>query len=680
MSQFDETIRVLHVDDEPSFGELAGEFLERADDGIAVRTASSAERGLDLLSEHEIDCLVSDYDMPGMDGIAFLEAVRREYPDLPFILYTGKGSEEIASEAISAGVTDYLQKRTGTGQYDLLANRIRNAVERHRSARELEASRRRRRRQHETLVELMTDDAVADGEFDVALRRITERAAAVLDVARINVWLLSDDGDTLRCVEHYDRTTGEHTQGMALPLDTHPRYFRVLEESRVIVADDAVNDPRTAELTPYLDGNDVGALLDATLHSAGTVTGVVCHEHVGGTREWAEDEISFAGDVADVVHRALSNRERAQRERALARLHEGTRRLLEAEDAEAVATRTAETVQEILGYPHNVVRLVSADGEHLYPAAVPLEAETVLGDRPTYAFGEGAAGHSFAAQETVVFDDVQTIDDGYDRGDARAAMYVPIGGHGTVSVIDTTPNAFDETDIRLAETVAANAAIALDLLEQTGELQRQNERLEQFASIVSHDLRNPLNVAQGRLELAAEEFESSNVGEAANAVDRALSLVEDLLALSRGAEPVDDHQAVDLAAVCEECWQHVAGAAATCRVRTDRTILADPDLLPRLLENLFENAVKHGGEDVTVTVGTLTDGFYVADDGPGIPAEERDRVLSAYYSNADGTGLGLHIVSEIADLHGWEVHVTRSDDDGTRFEIRGVEDGETAAD
>ena len=107
-------IRVLHVDDEPGVTDRAQTFLERADERITVRTAASAEEGWETLSDTPVDCVVSEYDMGGTNGLDFLERVREAYPELPFILYTGKGSEEVASEAISKGVTDYLQKERGT--------------------------------------------------------------------------------------------------------------------------------------------------------------------------------------------------------------------------------------------------------------------------------------------------------------------------------------------------------------------------------------------------------------------------------------------------------------------------------------------------------------------------------------------------------------------------------------
>ena len=129
-------IQVLHVDDEPDFADLTRAYLEREDDRFTVETATSADEGLRCIDDDPPDCVVSDYNMPGTDGIEFLRAVRERFPDLPFVLFTGKGSEEVASEAISAGVTDYLQKERGTDQYTILANRVRNAVGRRDAERE----------------------------------------------------------------------------------------------------------------------------------------------------------------------------------------------------------------------------------------------------------------------------------------------------------------------------------------------------------------------------------------------------------------------------------------------------------------------------------------------------------------------------------------------------------------
>ncbi|MFC6973883.1 response regulator [Halomicroarcula sp. GCM10025709] len=129
----EQQVRVLHVDDDPQIGDLVETFLEQINDDFAVVTETSVVPALNRLETAQFDCIVSDYQMPNTDGLEFLEIVRDRYPELPFILFTGKGSEEIASEAIAAGVTDYMQKEMGTDQYEVLANRVENAVDQYRT-------------------------------------------------------------------------------------------------------------------------------------------------------------------------------------------------------------------------------------------------------------------------------------------------------------------------------------------------------------------------------------------------------------------------------------------------------------------------------------------------------------------------------------------------------------------
>ena len=136
-----ETIRVLVVDDDPDIADLTSTFLTREKPRFEVQTENSVEDGLEYLEN--TDAIVSDYEMPNQDGLDFLDIVREKHPEIPFILFTGRGSEHIASEAISKGVTDYLQKGSGSSKYSVLANRINNAVERHRAMKTLKHSERR---------------------------------------------------------------------------------------------------------------------------------------------------------------------------------------------------------------------------------------------------------------------------------------------------------------------------------------------------------------------------------------------------------------------------------------------------------------------------------------------------------------------------------------------------------
>jgi signal transduction histidine kinase len=155
------------------------------------------------------------------------------------------------------------------------------------------------------------------------------------------------------------------------------------------------------------------------------------------------------------------------------------------------------------------------------------------------------------------------------------------------------------------------------------------------------------------------------------------TLIDDILTLARLGEPVGDIDSVRLDSLVTSCWANVSTGNATIEVDVDRSIRADGSRLRQLLENIIRNAVEHGGTDVTVRIGELDGGFYVEDDGPGIPPEDRDQIFEAGYSTSrEGTGFGLSIAQEIIEAHGWTVTVTEGADDGARFEIRGVESAE----
>jgi PAS domain S-box-containing protein len=219
-------------------------------------------------------------------------------------------------------------------------------------------------------------------------------------------------------------------------------------------------------------------------------------------------------------------------------------------------------------------------------------------------------------------------------------------------------------------------AVSQNITERAADkenLEAQNERLEEFAGIVSHDLRNPLRVAEGNLELAEETCESDHLARAADALDRSQALIDDLLTLAREGQQVAEVEPVAVADVAKSSWQTVETERATREIDVSQDIHADESRFQQLFENLYRNSIEHGGDDVTVSVGAMDDGFYVADTGPGINLSDREAVFEAGYSTNDGgTGFGLRIVAQIADAHGWEITVTDSEQGGARFEITGV--------
>ncbi|WP_167320531.1 sensor histidine kinase [Halorubrum distributum] len=197
----------------------------------------------------------------------------------------------------------------------------------------------------------------------------------------------------------------------------------------------------------------------------------------------------------------------------------------------------------------------------------------------------------------------------------------------------------------------------------------------QVASVISHDLRNPLDVAGAHLEAARETGADEHFDAIDAAHDRMERIIQDVLTLARGEAALNPEHGVSVYETAERAWQTVETETWTLQFDGSLpTVRSDPDRFQRLFENLFRNSIEHGSEDGTVRVGTLTDGtagVSVADDGPGIPIAERDAVFRPGYTvDGIGTGLGLAIVDRIAAAHGWTVSIAESERDGTRIEIR----------
>lgn len=471
-------IHVLHVDDDPDFAAMTAEMLEDQRNRFVTETTTDVEEALQTLHESVFDCVVSDYDMPEQNGIEFLKRVRELFPELPFILFTGKGSEQVASEAISAGVTDYLQKGTGSERYELLANRIETAVGQYQAEQALE--------RHKDLLEKSQD------------------------IAHVGAW-------------EYDVTSD---------------------------------------------------------------------------RSYVTDEVLR-------IH-GLSPGESLPKEKSLNFYHP--------EDRQEVRSAFNRAVSECEPYDLEA-RLIAADGQR----------------RWVHTRGE----------PQIVNGDVVRV-------------------RGTIQ---------DITERKRRER----------------RLERQNERLEEFAHVVSHDIRSPLQVASGQLAIAEQTGDAEAFEKVRQAHDRIEAIVEDILTLAQQGEEIGPKESVNIEELAHDAWASVDTSTVTLKTIGDYAVLADRDRLRQLFENLFKNAAEHAGEDVTVSVGPIeplptstrgggeaTTGFYIADDGPGIPEHKRDTIFSPGYSTSpDGTGFGLSIVRKVVEAHEWDITVTGSGDGGARFEITG---------
>lgn len=230
----------------------------------------------------------------------------------------------------------------------------------------------------------------------------------------------------------------------------------------------------------------------------------------------------------------------------------------------------------------------------------------------------------------------------------------------------------DEVQIQL-ESIAELIIHTTRRRKQRQELQRQNQQLEQFNSVISHDLQNPLSVAKGYVQLTRDTGEIEHLDTAADAITRMEDMINELLSLARQGEEIGDTEMTKLINIIKQAEKHVTipnGQVNFSEIPEEYMIDCDPSRLRELFENLFRNAVDHGGDNVTVTVSvTNNDEIIVADNGPGIPPEKRDQIFEHGYTDNDGTGFGLAIVNRIVSAHGWDINVTESTTGGAAFHI-----------
>ena len=696
-------IRVLHVDDEPDVADLTATFLAREADVITVETTTSADEALERIGEGTVDCVVSDYEMPGTDGIELLEAVREAHPELPFILFTGRGSEAVASDAISAGVTDYLQKGSGTEQYELLANRIRNAVERTRA----EQAQNRQLTAIET-----TREGISildpEGQFIYVNEAYADLYGYDPDEMVGEHWTLTYPDDAVEAVRSEvlplveDRgywrgeTTGLRADGTTFPED-HAISSTDRGDLVCTVRDFTDRRERQAELrlkNRLLDEAPIGISIaesggednpliyindhfeELTGYDPGAAIGEGCRFLQGDTtREEPVAAIRDAIDNAEPVTVELRNR-RADGTEFWNRVtiapltdSEGTVENYVGFQEDVTDRKEREQERATLehGIEHLGVGVASYDETGQIQYANEQYAD-LLGTTRTELIGR----HICDVNPEFDRDRFAGYWDSYDLGETRVHETT----HERFDTGERIPTETTTTQVRIDDT-PYHIGIISDITETKAnerQLRREVDRLDKFASIVSHDLRNPLNVAQGHLELIADESDSDHIRPVRDSLRRMNEIITDTLTLARQGRIVDETEPVSIRRAAEESWQNTETEGADLDVVDDVTVHADPHRLQSVLENLFRNSIEHAG-DVSVRVGAAgNSGFYVEDDGPGIAETDRESIFEAGYSTTDeSSGFGLTIVQDIAAAHGWEVAVTDAERGGARFEFTGVE-------
>ncbi|AQL44090.1 hypothetical protein BV210_15870 [Halorientalis sp. IM1011] len=698
---------------------------------VAIETVTTGDEALARVPN--ADCLVTTYALPGGDGVGLTERVRADHPNFPVILVTDQPDDRVASAAISADVTDYV-RRDGEDPAARLATAIEEGVEYYESEQALRESEQRYR----TLVE-RSHDGIYIYQNDSFLF-VNERIVEITgydpdDLYGMEIWDLvhPEDREWVKEVGRRRRHPDEE------PPNTY--------EARVVRKDGETRHLEFSVQTTTYDGEAavLGSVRDVTerrrqerelaetkefmetiLDTLEDVIFVFTLE--GELIRWNDQLCAVTGytddELADM--RAFDLLPEEYYDEAIHRVRDAVTTGSGVIEAEVLTSDGRRLPFEFRGAP-----LTDEDGDIEAIAGVArdisdrLAREEELVQYQTIVEAVGDAVYTLDEQGRITFvNDALLSVTGFEEEELLGEFVGKLMRQQDVETAreliaelleseERTRTTFemeavgkDGSHLTCEDNLAllvsdgefrGTAGVVRDISqrkEREQQLRRQNERLDQFASVVSHDLRNPLNVILGRVDIARERPGEEHLDAIERSALRMERLIDDLLTLARDGETVGEAEPVDLESAVRRAWKNVETYEASLHLDGDLgTLQADRARLASLLENLFRNAVEHGGESVTVSVGPIDDtgsvadggrgtsGFYVQDDGPGIPKGQREAVFdSSYTTSEDGTGLGLMIVRDIAEAHDWTLHVTDAPDGkrpassgGARFEIADVD-------
>ncbi|MFC7132425.1 MULTISPECIES: PAS domain S-box protein [Salinibaculum] len=718
-------IRVLHVDDDPGFVELTAEFLAREDGRFTVETATSARDGLATLETAEFDCIVSDYDMPGKDGLGFLDAVRGDYPSLPFILFTGKGSETVASEAISAGVTDYVEKQPGTDQYTILANRIQNAITRRTAQERYERSTRRFEAVFEDpqmLVGVLNPDGTLLNVNQASMRFIDVPKEEVIgELAWETPWWTEDmREDVRRWVSR--AASGEYVEYSANLTHADGRPYSV--DGVIRPVEDASGDIVSLIISAHdiTERKKRASEVERERHRYETLfemlpVPVMHGEAVDGeavVRNVNPEFQQVFGDTADAAGEYLSE-------------------LIAPEEVEAEVEHLNQNVLTD-GEVQTEVQRDTADGTRSFQLNVRVSETT--GDLPQwYAVYTDVTDrkrreerlqiieHVVEASPTAIAianldSDLTSVNPAfldmwaYDREEevvgksvtefwedqteaARVAATVERDGmwSGELQGVRRDGTTFDAHCIASLVTDETGTPIALmslfaDITERKKyeqRLKRQRDNLEFLNEVVRHDIRNDLQVVTANAELLADGIESDDqlaqVRRMRESADHAVELTKTAREITEAMLSTETNlRPVQLRDVFEAECEIVRSAYPNAVVAVDGDI---PDVTVKAGENLdsvFRNLLKNGiqhndSEQPEVTVSTReSEGsvqIRIADNGPGVPDAQKDEIFGKGEKGLEssGTGIGLYLVNTLVERYGGDVWVEDDEPRGAVFVV-----------
>lgn len=534
----------------------------------------------------------------------------------------------------------------------------------------------------EAVVWVANHPAVVNGETRSAAEAITESAAKVLAVERVSVWLLSEDGRQLRCVDLFEQAAGKHSNGSLLSASDYPEYFSALRSGRAIAAMDARTDPCTHEFREgYLEPLGISSMLDGVIRLRGRVVGVVCHEHVGEVREWEPEDIDFAGDIAEQMAHTLQNHERAQAIEQFELVTRATGDAIWDVDLVKGVVWFNDRYQELAGQrPQDVESSWIWWTDRIRPGereAVTESLKTATDDPQVSHWSADYHFRSGAGDERFIQDRAHITR----NGDGRATRIV--GCMRDETEFDRMLQEREEMDRRIQET-------------------QKFESLGVLAGGLAHDFNNLLGIMLGNVTMVREDLSGNEEGavmlrDAEDAGRRAADLCKQMLAYSGKGKFV--LRQLDLSWIVEDVENLLRasiGKKIELRVELSEElprVLADGTEINQVIMNLVINAseaigaspghieIRTGtmpidGESLPALLGgaEMPPGEYVflevADNGQGMDAETLAKIFEPFYTTKfTGRGLGLAAVLGIVRGHRGAMTVESEPGAGAKFRM-----------
>lgn len=561
---------------------------------------------------------------------------------------------------------------------------------------------------------LLRLSALARDGWEGALQEILRLDSELLDVDRVSFWCLQDDPPQIACDLGYVRSSRYFERGTVIRRATSPVYVDEVRRLQLIDASDARQDPRTRDLAAYLESKNIGAILDMPVCREGGVVGVLCHEHVGGIRQWTSQDQEFAmliGQTLTAMLETQMRRDSEVAERRAAFLADVVPSLSVAGDAHEIAKLAVRRALPALGdwgtlvtfeggiICHRAVAHVTAEGQRLVDAfsqrfppereGPHLVARAICEKQSLIVPVIGAEARAAFAFEPELAELQRSLK-------VRSAMAVPLVFRGQLSggmEFFSDHRTYGPKDVRFAEAYARQIGGILECRHLYQQAQEAIRVRDEFLSLASHELRTPLTSLRAAAQVIVREV--GNGGASAKSLSRMGQIIEGQIERldHLSAQMLDASEIVggislrrshfDLAEVTRDVASSLSQRAkrhgSQLIVQAESPVLGDWDRarLEQVVTNLLDNAIKFGrGEPIEVSTA-LHDGratLSVHDHGIGISREALDRLFVRYHRGVSaqsfgGLGLGLYVVRRIVESHGGTINVESCLENGATFTI-----------